>query len=104
MAGSTIDRILELEATRAAKAARMDELMQKAADAGVILDDAECDEYDTLEDEVKKLSDQMDEALDELFNSKMTLKDIFKNKADLLRWVLAIALRPRLRSGELTGA
>jgi HK97 family phage major capsid protein/HK97 family phage prohead protease len=53
------EQISAFEATRAAKAARMDELMQKAADGGVTLDDAESDEYDTTEGEVKKIDEHL---------------------------------------------
>jgi HK97 family phage major capsid protein len=53
------EQISAFEATRAAKAARMDELMQKAADAGVTLDDAESEEYDTLEAEVRKVDEHL---------------------------------------------
>jgi HK97 family phage major capsid protein/HK97 family phage prohead protease len=53
------EQISAYEATRAAKAARMDELMQKAADAGVTLDDAESQEYDELEADIKKVDEHL---------------------------------------------
>jgi HK97 family phage major capsid protein/HK97 family phage prohead protease len=53
------EQISAFEATRAAKAARMEELMQKAAEAGSTLDDAESEEYDTLEGEVKKIDEHL---------------------------------------------
>jgi HK97 family phage major capsid protein/HK97 family phage prohead protease len=49
------EQIAAFEASRAAKDARMAEIMQKAADSGETLDDATSEEYDTLEDEVKKI-------------------------------------------------
>jgi HK97 family phage major capsid protein len=49
------EQIAAFEAKRAAKAARMDELMSKAADEGVTLDDAESEEYDTLTAETAKI-------------------------------------------------
>jgi len=53
------EQIASFEATRAAKAARMDELMQKAAEAGATLDDAESEEYDTIEGELKKIDEHL---------------------------------------------
>jgi len=46
------EQITDFEHTRAAKAARMNELMTKASEAGVTLDQAQTDEYDGLEREV----------------------------------------------------
>lgn len=52
----TIKEQLEaFEATRVAKAARMTEIMNKAADEGVTLDAAETEEYDGLDAEVKSI-------------------------------------------------
>jgi HK97 family phage major capsid protein/HK97 family phage prohead protease len=47
------------EATRQAKAARMSEIMQKAADDGVTLDQAQSEEYDGLETEVKAIDEHL---------------------------------------------
>jgi HK97 family phage major capsid protein/HK97 family phage prohead protease len=47
------EQIASLEATRAAKAARMTEIMQKTAEDGRSTDAAEQEEFDTLEDELK---------------------------------------------------
>ena len=52
---TTTEQITAFENTRAAKAARMTALMQKAADAGVTLDAAETEDYDTLEAELKSI-------------------------------------------------
>lgn len=53
------EQIEAFEATRSAKAARMDELMQKAADEGVTLDVEQTDEYDGLEAEVKSIDEHL---------------------------------------------
>jgi hypothetical protein len=45
--------------TREAKAARMSEIMQKAAEAGVTLDAAQSEEYDTLDAEIKGIDAHM---------------------------------------------
>ena len=49
------EQIQQFEATRAAKAARMNELMTKSAEAGATLDEAQAEEYDTLDREVKSV-------------------------------------------------
>lgn len=49
------EQIATSEATRAAKAALMLEMMNKASEAGVTLDSAQSEEYDTLEQEVADL-------------------------------------------------
>ena len=49
------EQIKDFEATRAAKAARMSEIMQKSADEGVTLDEAQSQEYDTLESEIEQV-------------------------------------------------
>lgn len=49
------DQIKSYETTRAAKFAKQTELMTKAADAGVTLDAAQTEEYDTLGLEVKSI-------------------------------------------------
>lgn len=49
------EQIAQFEATRAAKAARMNALMTTAGTAGVTLDAAETEEYDTLDREVKSV-------------------------------------------------
>jgi HK97 family phage prohead protease/HK97 family phage major capsid protein len=53
------DQIKEWEATRQAKAARMDDLLAKSGDAGVTLDAAEQEEHDALADEVKHIDAQL---------------------------------------------
>lgn len=49
------EQITQFENTRAAKAARMNELMTKATETGSTLDDAQAEEYDTLDREVKSV-------------------------------------------------
>ena len=53
------EQIKDYEATRAAKSARMTEIMQKSADEGVTLDQAQSDEYDGLEGEVKAVDEHL---------------------------------------------
>lgn len=53
MKRSIADQIKDLENTRAAKEARMLEVSSKASDEGRTMDDAEAEEFDTLEAEVK---------------------------------------------------
>lgn len=55
MAKTIKEQIESFEATRAAKSARMGELMQKAAEEGVTLDAEQSEEYDALEAEVKSI-------------------------------------------------
>jgi HK97 family phage major capsid protein/HK97 family phage prohead protease len=59
MAKTVAEQISAFEATRAAKAARMNELMTKAAEDGSTLAEAESEEYDTLEAEVKKIDEHL---------------------------------------------
>jgi len=56
---SFIDQIKEWEATRQAKAGRMNELLVKSGDAGVTMDDAEQEEHDTLSADVAKIDAQL---------------------------------------------
>lgn len=50
---TTIEQISAFEATRAAKAARRSEIMQKSGEDGVTLDAAQTEEYDTIDAEIK---------------------------------------------------
>jgi HK97 family phage major capsid protein/HK97 family phage prohead protease len=54
------EQISAFEARRKAASDRMAELMSKAADSGVTLDQAESDEYDGLEIDVKKIGEHID--------------------------------------------
>ena len=53
------EQIAAFEASRAAKDARMAEIMQKAAESGETLDDATSEEYDTLDGEIKKIDEHL---------------------------------------------
>lgn len=59
MKKSYADQIAAWEATRAAKSARMDELLTKSGDAGVTMDAAEEQEHDELEADVTKIDAQL---------------------------------------------
>jgi HK97 family phage major capsid protein/HK97 family phage prohead protease len=53
------EQITQFENTRAAKAARMNELMSKAAETGSTLDEAQTQEYDGLKLEVKSVDEHL---------------------------------------------
>lgn len=53
------EQIRDLENTRAAKAARMTEVMQKSIDEGRSTDAAESEEFDTLEMEIKQVDEDL---------------------------------------------
>lgn len=53
------EQVTDLTNTRGVKTARMSEIMQKAADEGRSTDQAEREEFDTLADEVKELSEDI---------------------------------------------
>ena len=59
MKKTTAEQINAFEATRAAKQARMNELMEAAADKGETLGEAEAQEYDGLEAEVKSIDEHL---------------------------------------------
>lgn len=71
MPKTVAEQISAFEATRAAKAARMTEIMTKAGDEGSTLEDTESEEYDTIEGEVKKI----DGHLKRLASLQATIKD-----------------------------
>jgi HK97 family phage major capsid protein/HK97 family phage prohead protease len=50
-----LEQIAAYEASRQAKAARLDELMNKAAEEGVVLDETQSQEYEELDAEVKAI-------------------------------------------------
>lgn len=56
---TVLEQISAFEATRAAKAARMEEIMTKAADEGTTLDETESQEYDGLEGEIKQVDEHL---------------------------------------------
>jgi HK97 family phage major capsid protein len=49
------EQVIDLENTRAAKAARMEEVMKKSIDEGRSTDAAEGEEFDTIKDEIKAI-------------------------------------------------
>lgn len=53
------EQIKDLEATRAAKAARMEAIMGKTMEEGRTTDEAEAEEFDTLEGEIKTLDQDL---------------------------------------------
>lgn len=53
------EQITSFQNTRAAKAARMNALMSSASEAGITLDGAQTEEYDTLAGEVKSVDDHL---------------------------------------------
>lgn len=55
MKKSIADQIRDLENTRAAKAARLEEVTQKSIDDERSMDEAEAEEFDTLEGEIKSI-------------------------------------------------
>jgi HK97 family phage major capsid protein len=60
MAKQTLaEQISAFEATRQAKAARMTEIMEKAAEEGVTLDGPQQEEYDGIETDVKKIDEHL---------------------------------------------
>jgi len=59
MPKTVAEQISAFEATRQAKAARMDELMEKAAETGETLDTAQSEEYDGIANEVKSIDEHL---------------------------------------------
>jgi HK97 family phage major capsid protein/HK97 family phage prohead protease len=59
MKKSFADQIAGFEATRAAKAAKMDEILTKSADAGTTLDAAQKEEHDTLDAEIVEIDEHL---------------------------------------------
>jgi HK97 family phage major capsid protein/HK97 family phage prohead protease len=59
MSKSPAEQRSAFEATRAAKAARMEELQQKASDEGRTKDEAEKQEFDTIADEIKSIDSEL---------------------------------------------
>lgn len=53
------EQIRDLENTRAAKSARMTEVMQKSIDESRSTDEAESEEFDTLESEIKQIDEDL---------------------------------------------
>jgi HK97 family phage major capsid protein/HK97 family phage prohead protease len=58
------EQISAIEATRAAKAARMDEIQKAASESGRSKDEAQREEFDTLRDEIKSLDEELKDLRD----------------------------------------
>lgn len=70
------EQITTWEATRQAKSARMDEIMDKAADDGVTLDTAQKEEHDTLVQEVKDIDEHLTRLRDTEARNKSAAKPV----------------------------
>lgn len=60
MKKSYADQIVEFQNTRAAKAAKMDTILEKSAETGTTLDSAEKEMHDTLAAEIKEIDEHLD--------------------------------------------
>ncbi len=60
MKKSYADQIAGFEATRAAKAAKMDSILERSAETGQTLDAAEKEEHDTLATDIKEVDEHLD--------------------------------------------
>jgi HK97 family phage major capsid protein/HK97 family phage prohead protease len=60
MRKSYADQIVDFQNARAAKAAKMDAILEKSADAGQTLDAAEKEEHDTLASEIKEIDEHLE--------------------------------------------
>ena len=60
MKKSYADQIVDFQNTRAAKAAKMDTILEKNSEAGTTLDAAEKEDHDTLADEIKEIDEHLD--------------------------------------------
>lgn len=59
MKKSYADQIVDFQNTRAAKAAKMDALLEKSAESGTTLDAADKETHDTLADEIKEIDEHL---------------------------------------------
>ena len=76
------DQIASWEATRASKAARLDELLTKSGEDGVTLDVAEAEEHDTISDEITKIDAQITRLRAAEARDKATAKPIVGTDPD----------------------
>ena len=70
------DRIKEFEATRAAKSARMTEIMNKADEEGRTLNETESQEHDDIRDEIKGIDEHLSRLRDQEKMEKETAKPV----------------------------
>lgn len=83
---SIAEQIAAFEATRQAKAARMDEIMDEAGEKGETLDAAGKEEHDTLRDEVKEIDDHLGRLRDrEKINKESAVEVKGANENDAVR-------------------
>lgn len=76
------EQISAFEATRAAKAARMEDLMDAAAEKGETLDEAAREEYDTLAGELKQVDDHLVRLRDMERSNKAKAKPVDGSNGD----------------------
>lgn len=82
MAKKTIaEQISEFEATRAAKAARLNQIMETSAEAGETLDAEQQEEFDTIERDVKSIDDHL-KRLDTLQKANIAQAVVVEKPAD----------------------
>lgn len=98
------EQISAFEATRQAKSARMTEIMEKAAEEGVTLDEAQAEEYDTLEGEVKQIDEHLKRlnALETANKAKAVAVEepkSFEEGAKLRGAYGAVTLKPKVEKG-----
>lgn len=86
------DQIKSLEATRAAKAARMEEVMKASVDAGRTTDASEAEEFDTIEQEVAQIDKDLER-----------LRKLEKAQAAAAKPVIATDVTTTQRGSEVRG-
>lgn len=82
MSKTIAEQISAFEATRAAKAARMGEIQQKAVDDGRSKDETEKEEFDTLEGEIKSLDSELGDLAKMDAINRQTARPVVGNTAD----------------------
>src|SRR5690606_16967591 len=97
------EQIQALEADRAAKQARMNEITQKAMEEGRTKDGAEREEFDTLRDEIKSLDDEIKDLreLEQINKAKAVpaAGDKPENAAKAREGINAVQLKPKPEKG-----
>jgi HK97 family phage major capsid protein/HK97 family phage prohead protease len=78
------EQISAFEATRAAKAARREELMMKSGEEGKTLDQTESEEYDTLDGEVKKIDEHLGRLADLEKSNMARAKAVEAQKSNII--------------------
>lgn len=96
------EQISAFEATRAAKNAEMDSIMDAVADKGLTLDNEQKDKYDTLESEVKEIDEhlvRLRAAEKRNVEQAIVINGISQQNGSQSRAAQVIALRPALEKG-----